>query len=256
MHRSGTSLVGQWFHECGLQLGDVLLGKGHSNKFGHFEDKDFLELHRDILNYNDLDYDIDSKIEINIGNYHKEKFKHLVQLKSSLHRQWGWKEPRTCLFISEWCQYLENDNYFIVFIDFREVVDSLLRREEKKFSRRRNIILKYIQTRKFRRNLASNGNHYLRTWIAYNQYLIDFITNKNPEYILVANHNLINNSEAVSQKIIRDWNYNLKKINIKEVFKEDSIKRKAKFTIDFDDQLLKTATNTYQKLMELETTFN
>ena len=65
MHRSGTSLITHWLNECGLQLGDDFLGAGLGNVDGHYEDLEFLKLHEEILEANNLpatglmeDYDI------------------------------------------------------------------------------------------------------------------------------------------------------------------------------------------------------
>ena len=49
MHRSGTSLITHWLHDCGLQVGERLVGAGTGNVEGHFEDEDFFLLHQQIL---------------------------------------------------------------------------------------------------------------------------------------------------------------------------------------------------------------
>ena len=38
MHRSGTSLVANWLHDCGLHVGDRLLEGTFANEKGYFED--------------------------------------------------------------------------------------------------------------------------------------------------------------------------------------------------------------------------
>ena len=52
MHRSGTSLTSNWLHQCGLFLGENLIGPDIGNKFGHFENEDFLHLHVQTLRQN------------------------------------------------------------------------------------------------------------------------------------------------------------------------------------------------------------
>ncbi|HJT73097.1 MAG TPA: hypothetical protein VJ720_03740, partial [Chitinophaga sp.] len=52
MHRSGTSLITQWLYRCGLHVGDNFMGAGIGNEDGHFEDLDFYNWHRNILNDN------------------------------------------------------------------------------------------------------------------------------------------------------------------------------------------------------------
>ena len=49
MHRSGTSLTASILGSAGLHLGDSLVPAGHGNAEGHFEDLEFVELHRAAL---------------------------------------------------------------------------------------------------------------------------------------------------------------------------------------------------------------
>jgi hypothetical protein len=46
MHRSYTSLVSRWLHNCGVNMGEQFLPEGTGNSDGHFEDIEFFELHR------------------------------------------------------------------------------------------------------------------------------------------------------------------------------------------------------------------
>ncbi|MEM7034937.1 MAG: chromosome partitioning protein ParA, partial [Chloroflexota bacterium] len=50
MHRSGTSLVANVLQQGGLNIGQNLLGPGHGNLRGHFEDQDFFHFHDSVLN--------------------------------------------------------------------------------------------------------------------------------------------------------------------------------------------------------------
>ena len=52
MHRSGTSLTTSWLESCGLQIHD---GQSHGpatgNPKGHFEDKEFVDLHSKAISH-------------------------------------------------------------------------------------------------------------------------------------------------------------------------------------------------------------
>ncbi len=48
-HRSGTSVTAQLLHGAGLFLGYELLEALPSNPYGHFEDREVVELDRQIL---------------------------------------------------------------------------------------------------------------------------------------------------------------------------------------------------------------
>src|SRR5689334_984894 len=143
MHRSGTSLLTQWLYKCGLQIGDQLAGPGRGNIEGHFEDLDFLHLHESILINNKLpstgfittaltEIDKDSILSIQSS----------LQFKNNLYHEWGWKEPRTCLFLKQYRNLLPNAKYILLYRNFNDVVDSLIRRDfknqESKFLRKSN----------------------------------------------------------------------------------------------------------------------
>jgi hypothetical protein len=138
MHRSGTSLITHWLNECGLHLGEDFLGAGLGNIDGHYEDLEFLKLHEEILAANNLpttglieDYDI------NVSAYHKEKLRKIIKTKNTLHEQWGWKDPRTCLFLDVYQELIPDARYLVILRDYKDVVSSLLYRDfqvhEKKY---------------------------------------------------------------------------------------------------------------------------
>src|SRR4051812_47462812 len=127
MHRSGTSLVAQWLQRCGLHIGTRLVGAGRGNIEGHFEDRDFLDLHRSILISNNLpDTGLVSEFDTALNNTHLAEIKGLIALKNSLFEEWGWKEPRTCLFLEQYMHVLPATKYIILLRDYNSVVDSLI----------------------------------------------------------------------------------------------------------------------------------
>ena len=58
-HRSGTSATAQLLHRAGLFLGYELLEALPSNPYGHFEDREVVFLHQDILADNELSWLVD-----------------------------------------------------------------------------------------------------------------------------------------------------------------------------------------------------
>lgn len=51
-HRSGTSLVAQSLQANGAHVGEDLIGSSFSNPFGHYEDRDVVKLHDNMLRIN------------------------------------------------------------------------------------------------------------------------------------------------------------------------------------------------------------
>src|SRR6202008_741542 len=112
MHRSGTSLVANWLYECGLHLGERLLAGSPYNEKGYFEDLDFLDVHEQIFRFNNIAYGgFTPPLDISLNDYYESKIKSLVELKNSLNGQWGWKEPRSCLFIDYYKNLIPSARY-------------------------------------------------------------------------------------------------------------------------------------------------
>ena len=136
MHRSGTSLITQWLHKCGLHVGDRLMGSSESNKDGHFEDLDYVRLHEEILkNYKFPGAGFITE-QLNIKDrYYIEKLRSNVEFKRRLHNQWGWKDPRTCLFLDYYPELLPEAKYLVILRDYNEVVTSLIKRDFQEYKK-------------------------------------------------------------------------------------------------------------------------
>lgn len=164
MHRSGTSLLAKFIYHSGIDLGDKLLGAKPSNIYGHYEDIEILRFHRDIL---------------------EREFKHqmwvpglprltavdwdrgralIASRKQKSH--WGWKEPRTCLFLHLWNKLLPEAFFLFIVRHPLLVLDSLSRRIRTRFYH----ILKH--------------NLWLKSWLIYNQACYEFFLDHRSRCIL------------------------------------------------------------------------
>src|ERR1700761_3071 len=197
MHRSGTSLGTNWLNKCGLQVGETLMGNAPSNVEGHFEDLEFLRIHEEILAANNLPATglIDDK-PVDVSLYQLEKLKSIIGIKDKLFTQWGWKEPRTCLFLDTYRQLIPNAKYLVITRDYPSVVSSLLRRGFLDIDQRyenRNFLNKGIWTY-FRRNKCRQriykgmAEHYLKVWINYNRHVLKLLKEVSPEDYVVVNY--------------------------------------------------------------------
>lgn len=254
MHRSGTSLVAQWLHACGLHLGDRLLGGDYSNVHGHVEDEDFMELHQQILADNGLDYDITKKVNLKISKYQYEKAKSIALLKNTLYHQWGWKEPRTCLLLNMWRTILPDTHYLIVYRHFSEVVDSLLRRQHGLFMFRRNILLRWWDHFRFKQNINQTANHYLDVWINYNLHLIDFLEKVDrDQFILIQQADLSKTHKAIFDHLRSQWKFELTFVDFGEVYQISSLRRKSRFKVQLQPQKVQEAQKILNQLSQWRT---
>lgn len=155
MHRSGTSLAASLVASAGVHLGERLMGPERGNPLGHFEDLDFYELHQRALAANGLGREgFTCQDSIAVPPAVGDDFDALVARRRGLGRPWGWKDPRTTLFLEAWRERLPEAVFVLVFRRPWEVVDSLLRRGDTAF--------------------AVNPRLAADVWLAYNRRLHDF----------------------------------------------------------------------------------
>ncbi len=134
MHRSGTSLTASWLQQCGLQIdnGD-LINAAVGNPHGHFEDKDFVDFHSErmlALDPSSCGWIIYKKLKQYDSSTFKHRANELIDARKNIDN-WGWKDPRTILFLEQWLDVLPKMKTIFVWRPAHEVVDSLIRRSKK-----------------------------------------------------------------------------------------------------------------------------
>lgn len=165
MHRSGTSYLGSLFSAAGVHLGDTLLGRHHGNVKGHFEDEDLLHFHERCLGAHGLGTEGYATTDrIVVPERLRQEALRLVASRRERGTLWGWKEPRTTLFLDFWEGILPEAKFVFVFRRPWEVVDSLFRRGDPSFQ--------------------ANPSHAIDVWTHYNRLLIDFYR-RHPEKTFV-----------------------------------------------------------------------
>ena len=231
MHRSGTSLITNWLYRCGLQVGECLVAANPGNKEGHFEDVEFLRLHEEILASNNLPSAglvYGKKIDVSI--YQLEKLKSVIKIKNQRYKQWGWKEPRTCLFLDLYRELLPHSKYLVIMRDYPSVVNSLLKRDfaltDKKYMSRGVIeraIWTYFRKNKNKRKFYNaNAEYFLKVWIDYNEHILSMLKELPVEDYIVINYSLLEkNDKEVFSFLTGTWHFALNYFSFKEVYKED-----------------------------------
>jgi len=233
MHRSGTSLITNWLNKCGLQLGESMVGPGTGNSDGHFEDIEFLKLHEEMLTDNNLPATgLTSGHPNDISVYHKEKIKSIIKVKNKRYQQWGWKDPRTCLFLDTYKELLPNARYLIIIRDYRSVVSSLLQRDFKdidtKYMARnyfQQLVWKTVRRKRKLKNLYNTkAEYYLKVWIAYNEELLKSVKTLSHDSYVVLNYSLLNENDArVCSYLKEHWHLSLKYFKFNEIYKAGMI---------------------------------
>ena len=229
MHRSGTSMITQWLHRCGLPIGDRLLGALIGNEEGHFEDLDFMEFHTAVLEGQGMAGNgLSDKAVHALNAPDAQKLQQLIGAKNALHPQWGWKDPRTCLFLPVYRKMLPGALYLVILRDHASVVNSLVSRiyrtAEKKYLNRSPFsawlwknFRRHLRKRKLYRQ---HTEQYLRVWIAYNEEILEHIRQlPSGQYIMVDYKSLTQADQPVFSYLCDTWNFSLNYVGFKEIYK-------------------------------------
>lgn len=130
MHRSGTSLVANYLRRAGVDMGEELLPADVGNPLGYYEDVHIHDLHRELLSKAGIADGFtvtDDDIPVAVDAVFRERAREIARGRASK-GQWGWKEPRTALFLDLWRDVLDDVRFLFVFRRPLAVLDSLLRR--------------------------------------------------------------------------------------------------------------------------------
>jgi hypothetical protein len=229
MHRSGTSLITNWLNKCGLEVGERLEEAAPSNIDGHFEDLEFKLLHEEVLTSKNLPPSgLIETHDMDLSVYQTEKLKSVIKVKNKLYEQWGWKDPRTCLFLDTYRQILPGSKYLVITRDYQSVLSSLLKRDfaeiDNKYIKRkwlsRTVWKIFRRQRRQRLYYNENAEHYLKIWLAYNEEILKAVKNLSPEDYLVVNYAMLEEKDTeIFDFLTHKWGFSLTYCNFKEVYK-------------------------------------
>jgi hypothetical protein len=154
MHRSGTSLVASVVERAGVHLGGGF-ARGIGQPRGQFEDHDFYDLHEAILAASGHScFTAGDEVGREVAPPFEERARALVAARA--HRPlWGWKDPRTALFLDLWDRVLPDARFVFLYRHPVDVALSLWRR---------NIDLE----------VRRDPSLAFRAWSVYNRRLLEF----------------------------------------------------------------------------------
>ena len=197
MHRSGTSLFASYLQACGLNIGNDLIGPQKDNINGYFEDRDFVDFHQKVINKNKNNIFLTKDISF--------KYEDLIRATKIIRNKneyslWGWKDPRTTLFLNFWKALLPQSFYILLYRHPFEVINSLLRR-------RTDAIVKINPL------VSAKG------WIIYNTKILEFHKNNRDRVMLLNINDVINSKGYTLINVLKSkFNINLSKKHFNSVF--------------------------------------
>lgn len=155
MHRSGTSLLAQVALRAGIDMGARLMEGSKGNRRGHFEDLEFVHFHERFLEsrgVGSLAPPADWSPRPTTAE--EAEARELVARRAS-RPLWGFKDPRTSLFLPFWEPLLPDPRFVLLYRHPVEVAMSLLRRGQD------------LQ-------VHLDPGSALRAWTVYNSRLLEF----------------------------------------------------------------------------------
>lgn len=190
MHRSGTSLASSLLQKGGVDIGKRLMEPGLGNVKGTYEDLDFVHFHVQVLQSQGIHPSgFTLQRELQIREQHVHQARELVERRRRRLAAWGWKDPRTTLFLDFWQQMLPEANFLMLFRCPWDVVDSLFRRGDEVF--------------------RSNPSFAVRVWVRYNRQLLEF-HDRLPERCLFVNiYRAVQTPELLREALQNKFGVNL-----------------------------------------------
>ena len=191
MHRSGSSLTASLLQSAGLHIGRRLMGAAEGNIKGHFENLDFWSLHQKVLKSqgaNEEGWTLQDQIQVD--DYYREEAKNLVA-QNAISGLWGWKDPRTTLFLEFWANLLPEANFLLLFRYPWEVVSSLYRKGQPYaiFQEQPELAIKF--------------------WLHYNQKILNFSNSFPQRCFLVSLNNFLQHTQPFIDALNQKFRINL-----------------------------------------------
>lgn len=244
-HRSGTSAVTQNFAKANLFVGEILLEAKTTNPYGHFEDVEFLAINRSILESNYLNWKLKNNPVPVIRNEVYDNALDLIAKRDSCFSVWGFKDPRSCLFLDFWHSVLRNPKYVITLRHFSSCIDSIMRRTLYDYY----VIEDQIQAENNKLDLF-NYNSICINWCIYMSSVLAFISLRNPD-ILVLNIDEINQDISIIDRCNQKFGTQLKSIKLSDTFDNNAFKRQNPFEYNINPDILRIANNIWNQLLSI-----
>ena len=209
-HRSGTSLVAQLLDRSGMFLGYDLLQQNLSNRHGHLEDREVVNLHDEILANNGLTWQVDGSEMPIVGELNRRRMHEIVEKRSAGHALWGFKDPRACLFLEDWKAQLPDAKVLLVYRHFADATQSLHRRAA-------GGLLNKTGDPAYHRALREVPDLALRMWLAHNKVLLSF-ARAHPDDVLAVSQYMLARGIPLVEVLNARWGFGLAETPIAEVF--------------------------------------
>jgi hypothetical protein len=196
-HRSGTSSATQLLHAAGLFVGDQLIGAMPYNPYGHYEDREVVQIHDQILRDNGRNWQATEEFVPLIGPGRWNQMERLVERRRLAHRLWGFKDPRVCLVLPAWKHLMPDCKVLILFRPVADCSYSLSRRHAME-------LFSASGPKDVHRRFFSVPDLAPRMWLAHNRALISF-ARRYPDDVLAVNFDSLLRGLPLTRLVRAAW---------------------------------------------------
>lgn len=238
MHRSGTSLVANYLERAGIDMGDEQLPADVGNPLGYYEDVHIHDLHRELLwkaGVADAFTVTDGDVPVPVDEVFRYRAREIAEARRDK-GQWGWKEPRTALFLDLWADVLPDARFLFVFRQPLAVLDSLLRRAANE-------------------SVTERPELALVMWRIYNAEMLSFAEARPDACLWCETEEFVNQPEKLVTTLRERFGFELTSVPVGEVFVDNAyhqkVRMRAKVLASRHRQELKACEALYEKLRSL-----
>jgi len=242
-HRSGTSATARLLHRAGLFLGYELLEALPSNPYGHFEDREIVNLHTRILADNDRTWAVDEPLLPVVGQQRWRLMQRIIDRRNSEHRLWGFKDPRACLFMMLWKHLLPGAKVLIVYRHFSGSTYSLGQRHSSDMFLGKG-------SEHVHRRFWEEPDFALKMWLVHNNALLAFARTF-PQDTMTVSLDMIRDGFPLVWALNRRWNLDLEDVPIAEAFDQSISMRRIRRQPVSDRALIGKVRKTWRTLERL-----
>ncbi len=201
MHRSGTSLTASILQSCGVNIGERLVGKEIGNEKGHFEDLDMVDFHKEVLLSQGIEINGFTLVsQIPVDENLRCRALDLIEARSE-NPLWGWKDPRTTLFLDFWDSLLPDAYFVMIYRAPWEVIESLYRRGTDEI-------------------IWENPEIAAELWKNYNQKILTFYENHADRCLLINVSRVVDDPSALISGIYQKFGIQLSTPDIRIIDKD------------------------------------
>ncbi|MDG2150547.1 MAG: hypothetical protein P8N09_13600 [Planctomycetota bacterium] len=184
-HRSGTSLAAEMLQGAGLYLGEQLGAPDRFNPRGHFEDRVVVDLHDGLLKQHGSNWQFCDEVQLHKTTAAHQEMRELVESRNAAGLNWGFKDPRVCLFLDDWLSTNPEMRVLIIYRHWVECVRSI-------HSRAATLLCTNLpEVGGDQLALFSDPELPLKMWLAYNRRLIAYASKYPKTSLVVPHHTLI-----------------------------------------------------------------